>query len=206
MIESERRQVQVVLFDGFELLDLCGPLEVFGLADRFETTLIGPEAGPVASSQGTKLLADRSYADAPPPDIVLVPGGPGTRSLVLDQAWLGWLADWAAPADLIAAVCTGSALLAAAGLLEGRRATSNRRAFAWVSRQGRQVTWLDQVRWVEDHGRWTSAGVSAGLDLSLALVRRLCGDVTAREVATRMEYDWRDAAAEQTVCRSDESR
>src|SRR6185312_7088301 len=112
------RRIGVVLFDGFELLDVFGPLEIFGvLEDQFAIMLIGPAAGPVASIQGPASMCDVGYAGAPPCDIVLVPGGMGTRPLVSDGAFLDWLAGWAKDAELIASVCTGSAVLAAAGLL-----------------------------------------------------------------------------------------
>ncbi|MDR1189991.1 MAG: DJ-1/PfpI family protein [Bifidobacteriaceae bacterium] len=183
------RRVSIILFDGFELLDVFGPAEVFGLEpDRFAVTLVGPAAGPVTSATGPRALADISYHDAAESDIVMVPGGQGTRRLVTDARWLGWLAEWARPAGLITSVCTGSAVLAAAGLLDGHRATSNRRAFAWASSFGQDVGWVADARWVHDGSRWTSAGVSAGIDMALALVADLHGDDAAHDVATRMEY------------------
>jgi transcriptional regulator GlxA family with amidase domain len=183
------RRLAVVLFDGFELLDVFGPVEAFSLLpSEFEVTLVGPTAGPVASSNGTRVLTQVPYTDAATPDIVLVPGGAGSRRLAVDQPWLAWLAAWAGPARLVVSVCTGSALLAGAGLLDGHRATSNRRAFAWASSFGRDVAWVAGPRWVEDGDRWTSAGVSAGIDMALALIGSLCGDDAAREVASRMEY------------------
>lgn len=189
------RRVGVVLFDRFELLDVFGPLEVLGaLPDAFALELIGPAAGPVRSAQGPAAVADRAYAAAPAADVVLVPGGIGTRSLVADAGFLGWLRRWAAAAEVVASVCTGSGVLAAAGLLDGRRATSNKRAFAWAVSQGPDVTWVPQARWVEDGTRWTSSGVAAGIDMTLALVARLSGDDVALGVAQRIEHDWhRDA-------------
>jgi len=130
----------VVLFEGFELLDVFGPLEIFGvLPDRLQLRLIGPSAGPIQSAQGPRAVAQHSYQGAPPVEGVLMPGGIGTRRLVTDQDFLGWLARWSSGAELITSVCTGSALLAAAGLLDGYRATSNKRAFAWACEQGRGV-------------------------------------------------------------------
>jgi len=122
------RRVVVVLFDRFELLDVFGPLELFGaLPDRFEILLLGEKAGPVRSAQGPIVLADHSYGDAPRPDVVLVPGGIGTRTLVQDRSFSAWLAAWALQAELVTSICTGSGVLAAAGLLDGYRATSNKR-------------------------------------------------------------------------------
>jgi putative intracellular protease/amidase len=179
----------MVLFDGFELLDVFGPLEVFGmLPGRFAVTLVAASAEPVTSAQGAQAIAQAAFRDAPAPDIVMVPGGAGTRRLAYDAAWLDRLARWAEPAALVTSVCTGSALLAAAGLLEGRRATSNRLAFDWASSFGDHVSWVPDARWVEDGNRWTSAGVSAGIDMTLALVAAVDGTAAAQDAANRMEY------------------
>lgn len=186
----------VVLFDRFELLDVFGPLELLGvLPDRFELRMIGPTVGPVRSAQGPEVLAADCYTETPVPDIVLVPGGIGTRSLVGDGGFLAWLASWADTAQLVTSVCTGSAVLAAAGLLDGYRATSNKRAFSWVESQGPRVDWVRQARWVADRDRWTSSGVAAGMDMTLALIAHLHGDKLASGVADGVEYDWhRDPA------------
>jgi len=187
---TSRRRIVTVLFDGFELLDVFGPLELYGvLSDHFQISLIGPQPGPVMSSQGPAAHADHAYHDAPRPDIVLVPGGMGTRALAQDQAWLQWLADWSTPAELITSVCTGSALLAAAGLLDGYRATSNKRAFVWAAAQGPDVEWIPTARWVEDRNRWTSSGVAAGMDMTLAIISRLHGSELANTLADAVEYD-----------------
>jgi putative intracellular protease/amidase len=182
--------VAVVLFDGFELLDAFGPLELFGaLPDRFTITLVGPDTGPVRSAQGPRVLVDHGYDSAPVPDIVLVPGGIGTRRLVDRQPFLTWLRAWAAQAALVASVCTGSGLLAAAGLLDGYRATSNKRVFSWAVQQGPHVEWEPQARWVEDRDRWTSSGIAAGLDMAVALIASLHGEDVAADVAARLELE-----------------
>jgi transcriptional regulator GlxA family with amidase domain len=192
---NETYRIGVVLFPGFELLDVFGPLEMFGvLRDEFDIVLIGPAVGPVASAQGPSVLAEVTYADASITDIVLVPGGIGTRRLVEDSTFLEWLNVWASPATLVASVCTGSGLLAAAGLLDGYRATSNKRAFEWASSQGALVSWVPEARWVEDRDRWTSSGVAAGIDMALALIAHLLGEDRATTLADRVEYEWhRDA-------------
>jgi len=147
MAVGEPLGLSVVLFDRFELLDVFGPLEMFGLlTSRFRIDLVGPEAGPVSSAQGPRVIADRSYADASPPDIVLVPGGIGTRQLVDDKEFLAWLQRWSSSAQYVTSVCTGSGILAAAGLLDGYRATSNKRAFDWARSQGPQVEWVPEAR------------------------------------------------------------
>jgi putative intracellular protease/amidase len=131
------KSVGVILFDRFELLDVFGPIEMFGChPELFRVELLGPNEGPVASAQGPCVIAQRSYQAALPCDIVLVPGGIGTRQLADDPPFLAWLEAWAGRATYVTSVCTGSGVLAAAGLLDGFRATSNKRAFTWASAQG----------------------------------------------------------------------
>ena len=188
--------VGVVLFPGFELLDVFGPLEVLGfLQDAFGIVLVGPTSGPVASNQGPRSVADRGLDDAPPLDMLLVPGGLGTRREVENARLLGWLRERSADATYVTSVCTGAALLARAGILDGRRATSNKRAWDWVVSQGPNVHWVRRARWVEDGKLWTSSGVSAGIDMTLALVASRLGVEIAEELAWRIEHAWhRDAS------------
>jgi putative intracellular protease/amidase len=192
---GEPSRIGVVLFDGFELLDVFGPLEIFGeLPDRFRIDLISQAAGPVTSAQGHQVIAPHPYVAALRCDIVLVPGGIGTRRLVANEEFLCWLRDWASPARYVTSVCTGSGVLAAAGLLDGFRATSNKAAFGWAKTQGQHVEWVPEARWVEDRNRWTSSGVAAGMDMTLALIERLHGEDVALGTADGVEYDWhRDA-------------
>lgn len=185
-----RRRVSVVLFDGFEVLDVFGPVEMLSMvSDQLSIEFIGPQAGPVTSSQGVQVVVTAGYQDAVPPDIVLVPGGRGTRPLVADHRFLRWLRGWSEPAALVTSVCTGSALLAAAGLLDGYRATSNKAAFAWAREQGEDVEWVAQARWVEDRDRWTSSGIAAGMDMTAALLAHLFGLAVAKQVVNRVELE-----------------
>ncbi|MBJ8339152.1 DJ-1/PfpI family protein [Antrihabitans sp. YC3-6] len=195
MSERVPRRVSIVIFDGFELLDVFGPQTLFKwLPKHFDVDLVGPTAGPVASHGGIEVVAQHGYADASPGDIVLVPGGLGTRTLVDDSAFLTWLAAFARDAEFVTSVCTGSAVLAAAGLLDGYRATSNKRNYAWASGNGADVTWVPVARWVQDGNRWTSSGIAAGIDMAAALIRFLHGDDVARGVADSMEYETHDDA------------
>lgn len=185
-----KRSVDVVLFEGFELLDVFGPVELLSVVpDLFEIRFIGPYKAPVPSSQGVAVSVTDSRNDAAKPDIVLVPGGRGTRSLVHESSFLTWLASYARPASLVTSVCTGSALLAAAGLLDGYRATSNKLAFDWVTTNGERVHWVRQARWVEDRDRWTSSGVAAGMDMTAALIRYLHGAEVAKAVTDYIEFE-----------------
>ena len=192
---ASKRTLGVVLFEGFELLDVFGPLEMFGLAaDHFEIRLISENGGVVASRQGPKSVCDDSFNTAPAIDVLLVPGGIGTRGEVNNPVMLNWLKVRSQQAELVASVCTGSALLAQAGVLDGLRATSNKQAFAWASSQSEKVQWQQQARWVEDGKVFSSSGVSAGIDMALAVIAKLVSQQAAEEAASFAEYSWqRDA-------------
>lgn len=188
--QATKRTVAIVLFDGFELLDVFGPVELLSrFADDIEVTLLGPHEGVVRSSQGTEVIATVGYRQAPASDIVMVPGGMGTRPLVEDTEFLGWLRGWAVQAHLITSVCTGSAVLAAAGLLDGYRATSNKLAFHWAAGHGSDVDWAPHARWVHDRDRWTSSGVAAGIDMTGALLSHLFGTERTRRAAGEIELE-----------------
>ena len=182
--------VSVVLFEDFELLDVFGPVELLArLPEEYRIVYVAPETGPVRSSQGAEIVVPASLKNAAPADIVLVPGGPGTRRLVRNQQFLQMLTQLAAPAAIIVSVCTGSAVLAAAGLLNGYRATSNKRAFDWASGHGDGVTWVRRARWVHDRNRWTSSGVAAGMDMTAALIGHLTGPEAATTAAREIELE-----------------
>jgi transcriptional regulator GlxA family with amidase domain len=176
------RRIGALIFPGFELLDLFGPLEMFGLLkDEFEICMVAEGEGAVPSSQGPKAIADVTYETGAKYDLVLIPGGRGA---------LSWLKKVQSDAELMLSVCTGSALLAKAGLLDGLQATTNKAAFDWVAGQGPNVKWVKKARWVRDGAYFTSSGVSAGMDMSLAAIAHLLGKETAEQVAIWAEYDW----------------
>lgn len=191
---DSQRTVGALLFEGFELLDVFGPLEAWGMlamsgACRIVTT--AERAGSVASAQGPKAIADHALAECPKLDVILVPGGVGTRRESNNPVLLDWLRQRSPTAEIVVtSVCTGAALLARAGLLDGRQATSNKRAFPWVVEQGPRVQWIRQARWVEDDRFVTSSGVSAGIDMTLAVIAKLTSIETAEKIAVRMEYVW----------------
>jgi transcriptional regulator GlxA family with amidase domain len=189
------RSIGVILFPQFELLDVFGPLEMFGAApDKFSIHMVAEKSGYVASRQGPKSVVELDFGDDCQFDILLVPGGPGTRAEVNNAVLLQWLREQSEKADYVASVCTGSALLAKAGVLNGFHATTNKRAFEWATAQSDQVTWVKEARWVEDRNVFTSSGVSAGMDMSLALISKLLGPEVANEISNWTEYEWhRDA-------------
>jgi putative intracellular protease/amidase len=185
------RTVGTLLFPGFEPLDVFGPLEMFGaLPDDYRLVMLGEKAGPVDSAQGPKAVADIALGEATPYDILLVPGGRGTRREVENDALIAWIRRHVEACEIVATVCTGAALLARTGLLDRRRATTNKASFDWVTTQGPGGDWQPRARWVVDGKYWTSSGVSAGMDMALALIAQLNGAETAQRVATYAEYRW----------------
>ena len=185
------RSIGVVLFPEFELLDVFGPLEMYGMApESFEIHMVAERSGEVASKQGPRSVVEHVFADERQYDLLLVPGGRGTRVEVDNPRLLDWLRAQSAGAEYVTSVCTGSALLAKAGILDGARATTNKRAFAWAASQSDQVNWVKEARWVEDGRFFTSSGVSAGMDMSLAVIARLLGRDTAQQIAIWTEYEW----------------
>jgi putative intracellular protease/amidase len=189
-------RVAAVIFPGFEVLDLFGSVELLSLpANAFSITSVAEREGAVASAQGLRVVAERAFFQSTNYDILLVPGGQGTRAEVANPVLLEWLRQAEQSAHFVASVCTGSALLAKAGLLDGRRATSNKIAFDWVASQGPAVSWERRARWVEDDKFFTSSGVSAGMDMTLGLIARILGRSDAEDAARRAEYLWHDDPA-----------
>jgi putative intracellular protease/amidase len=185
------RTLGAVLYDKFELLDLYGPLEMFGsVGPELTIVTVAEQAGPVASTQGPKTVAEHSYADAPKLDLILLPGGFGTFPMLESAAMLEFLRKRAPQAEVTMSVCSGSALLAKAGLLDGRRATSNKQFFDLAVRQSDRVDWVAEARWVEDGPFATSSGVSAGTDMALAIIAKLYGRPLAQQIADATEYTW----------------
>ena len=184
-------KVGAVLFDGFELLDVFGPLEMFGMLEGRATLLmLAQTPGNVRSNQGPSCVAEAPLAGDHGLDVLLVPGGMGTRREIANEPFLAELGRQAGAARLVASVCTGSILLASAGLLDGRRATTNKRAFRFAAARWPRVTWVAQARWVEDGKFLTSSGVSAGMDMSLGLIAKLLDWDASIEAANRAEYEW----------------
>jgi putative intracellular protease/amidase len=200
------KRVAVVLFDGFTVLDMYGPVQAFGSCRItrpdgppfrfFEVFTIAERRGAIKSGEGPSTHADYTFAESPPYDILLVPGGFGTREAVKDDAFLARLRAASENAAVTATVCTGSALLARTGRMDGRPATSNKIAWDWVVQQGPKVLWKRKARWVDDGNLITSSGVSAGTDMALALIARLHGRDMAVSAARNMEYIWNDKADE----------
>ncbi|MCZ6711325.1 MAG: DJ-1/PfpI family protein [Gammaproteobacteria bacterium] len=181
----------VALYKDFELLDVYGPLEMFGsLGQDIRIITIAEAAGPVASTQGPETVASESFTSAPKLDLLLVPGGIGTIPELNNETYLGFLRERSSDAQVVMSVCSGSALLAKAGLLDGKRATSNKMFFSLATSQSDAVQWIESARWVADGKMVTSSGVSAGIDMALAVIADLFGTERAEEVAVLTEYQW----------------
>lgn len=204
MADPQVRRVAVVLFEGFTVLDVYGPVQAFASAQiprpdgtplrLFEIITVAEKTGPIKSGEGPTTHADYAFADAPAYDILLVPGGFGTRQAIHNAPLLLALTAASRRAAITTTVCTGSALLARTGLMDNRPATSNKIAWDWVVQQGPRVKWERHARWVDDGDLVTSSGVSAGVDMALSVVARLHGVDMARQAARFMEYVWHEDA------------
>lgn len=195
MNDTRPRRFGALFFPGFELLDTFGPLEMFGnMPGAIEIVTVAQDAGAVGSFQGPAVVAQHGLADCPRLDLLLIPGGMGTRTEVENPVMLDWLRRRVPETEVTMSVCSGSGLLARAGLLDGRRATTNKMFFNEIAAHGPRVEWIKEARWVEDGKYWTSSGVSAGIDMALAVIARLVGQQVSDNLAISAEYDWhRDA-------------
>lgn len=183
------KTVGALVFPGFELLDLYGPLEMLGMnPDAFDIRIVAETLDAVASAAGPRTVPDDSFRTTTHYDVLVIPGGRGTRPGIENVTLMKWLRERAAAAEITSSICTGSALLAKAGVIDGRHATSNKLAWDWVTAQGPNVNWVRKARWVEDGDLFTSSGVSAGTDMSLALIAKLLGREAMETTIKRSEY------------------
>lgn len=199
-----RRTVAILIFDDVEVLDFAGPFEVFAVTDElgdkqlFHTLTIAESPGTIRARNGLKVVADHTFESVPKPDILVVPGGFGTRPLLQKPSVLDWVRQRARHAEVVASVCTGSLVLAKAGLLSGRDATTHYLRHELLRELAPDATVHEDRRFLVNEpagGRGvvaTSAGISAGIDLSLHLVARLHGVAVAERTAQYMEYHWRN--------------
>jgi len=197
----ERKLVGIVLFQNVEVLDFCGPFEVFSITridekrrfeepSPFEVKLVAENEGTVVATGGMKVTPDHTFESCPRLDILVVPGGWGTFQERENPVMLDWLRKSASEVEILSSVCTGSILLGLAGLLDGHRATTHWRFLDTMRDSFPKVTVEYGEHVVEDGSVMTSAGVSAGIDLSLKIVARYCGEEIARITARAMEYPY----------------
>jgi transcriptional regulator GlxA family with amidase domain len=213
----KRTPVGIVIFEDIEVLDFCGPFEVFAATrldetkrreepSPFEVWLVGEKNAPVVTSGGMKVIPDHTFETCPELDILVVPGGWGTRRELNNPAMLDWLRHRASEVEILTSVCTGAMLLGAAGLLDGHRATTHWRSLDWMRESFPAVTVDYDQHVVEDGHILTSAGIAAGIDLALKVVARACGEAVARATARHLEYSYPDTNARRIpVWRADTS-
>lgn len=183
--------IAVLLFDDFETLDVFGPVEVFGrLGDKYSVKFYSLNGGQIKNRHGVSILTERLQDIRKDLEIFLVPGGLGTRKEVDNKLLIERIKEIAIQSKYVLTVCTGSALLARTGLLDKKKATSNKRAFDWVVTNGDDVIWDNKARWTIDGKYYTSSGVSAGIDMSLGFLSDRYGLEFARQVAFEIEYNW----------------
>jgi len=197
----EKRNVGILLFEGVEVLDFAGPFEVFsrtrllpGVESRrseesapFHVFTVARTKAPIRTTGDLQVIPSWSFRDAPRIAILVVPGGFGTRPLLTDEETLAWIRGQAGFCELLTSVCTGALVLAKAGLLQGRRATTHWGACDLLESMNAGVTVLRDQRVVFDK-IFTSAGVSAGIEMAFAVVEHLCGREVAEETARYIEY------------------
>jgi transcriptional regulator GlxA family with amidase domain len=193
-----RRNTAILLFDDVEVLDFAGPFEVFAVTDElaqhtlFNVHTVAEKSGPIRARNGLKVLPDHTPESAPAPDLLLLPGGFGTRALLKKPALLEWIRTRAGTAEITASVCTGSLVLAKVGLLDDKDATTHYECFDLLRTLAPTARVHEDRRFLDNGNVLTSAGISAGIDMSLHLVARLHGRDVAEKTARYMEYPWRN--------------
>jgi len=202
MSPNTPRTVGIFVFDDVEVLDCCGPFEVFSVARTprndddlteklFIPLMIAERPEAVTCVGGLRIEPNATFVNHPPLDILIIPGGQGARlTQLFNRTALDWIASSAPTTTITASVCTGAFLLAENGLLDGKAATTHWASVARLQARYPAITVRDDARFVDEGHIVTAAGISAGIDMSLHLVARLHGDDAARWTARRMEYAW----------------
>lgn len=196
---TRTRNIGILIFDGVEELDFVGPYEVFTMSNEVHghegrerpdrVILISEKGGTITGAKGMTVESHVSIADAPPLDLILVPGGIGTRREAKNEAVLAWLARVSANCEWVTSVCTGSLLLCMAGPGKGKRVTTHWGFIPTLRETGGAAAVLEEVRYVRDGNLVTAAGVSAGIDMALWLVGQMHGEDHARKTQRAMQYD-----------------
>lgn len=189
-----KKSVAILVFDDVEVLDFAGPFEVFSVANElrgyadFGVFTVAPRPGPLRARNGLRVVPDHTLLSCPPVDVLVVPGGFGTRALAADPVTIEWIRSRALAAELTLSVCTGSLLLAKAGLLDGLRVTTHHDLLDTLREMAPAATVDPEARYHDNGAIVTAAGISAGIDASLHLVSRLLGPGASAATAAYMEY------------------
>ena len=192
----KKRQLGILLFEDVEILDFCGPLEVFSVCNRFTASPAFQirtiaTTDPVTTCNGLSVNPDTAPEDCAGLDILIVPGGIGSRALINDATVIEWIEQTSQRAELVLSVCTGALLLGKAGILDGLEATTHHCAYEELRAVAPTTVVHEDRRFVDNGKVVTSAGIAAGIDMSLHVVERLHGPEVAESTALQMEYPWR---------------
>ena len=190
-LQQDTMEIAFIMFDDYETLDVFGPAEIFGrLVDLYTLKFYSLDGGIITNRHGVPIMTETLETVHSNPDIILIPGGLGTRKEVNNERLLEKVKELSQASEYVLSVCTGSAILAKSGLLDGKEATSNKRAFSWASSQSPKVKWDKRARWKIDGKYYTSSGVSAGMDMALGFLADRYGVEFARNAAKEIEYNW----------------
>lgn len=181
--------INFLFFEDFESLDIFGPIEILARIDNVKMHYVSINGGLIKSRQGYEIITE-GVSTINSEGVLVIPGGQGTRTLIDDKKFISELKELCLNAEYVLSICTGSALLAKAGLLDNHNATSNKKAFEWVKSISNSVNWIRKARWVADDKFYTSSGVSAGMDMSLGFVSDMFGVEKAEQIADDIEYVW----------------
>lgn len=185
------KTLAALVFPGFETLDYFGPIEMLGgFGKETQIITVGKSLEPVSSVHGQRIMIDKSIGEKSDYDLLLIPGGNSALDEAKDEELMQWIREASANAERVMAVCTGTILLAMTGVLDGRKATTNKIDFTSTVPLAPNVDWVKEARWVEDGKFYTSSGVSAGMDMALAVMADLFGAETADRLALTCEYEW----------------
>ena len=185
------RTLAALVFPGFQTLDYFGPIEMLGDPTyEIEVITVAATADPVKSRHGQRIVPDITMAERSDYDLLFIPGGDSALKECTTPQFLQWIRDVSADAERVMAVCTGTIILGMSGVLDGRKATTNKLDFTSTVHLAPKVDWVKQARWVEDGKFFTSSGVSAGIDMALGVLANLYGEAKAEETATGCEYTW----------------
>ncbi|MEO0766980.1 MAG: DJ-1/PfpI family protein [Pseudomonadota bacterium] len=185
------KSLAALVFPGFETLDYFGPIEMLGgYGKETDIITVAKGADPVPSVHGQRIVIDKTLAEKTDYDLLLVPGGDSALEAAKDEALLDWLRTVSENAERVMTVCTGSILLGMSGVLDGRKATTNKIDFTSTVHLAPNVDWVKEARWVRDDNFYTSSGVSAGMDMALAVMADLFGMEMADRLALGSEYEW----------------
>ncbi|RGB36932.1 ThiJ/PfpI domain-containing protein [Rhizophagus diaphanus] len=189
-MSKDKLTIGAILFPEYDLLDVNGPLRMFGALENVNILMISQHGDKIKSGSKIGNYTEYNFGNCPEFDILFVPGGMGTRKEVNNPVLLEFIKNQIPKVKYVLVVCTGAGLVAKTGLLDGKKATTNKLAWQWVTSQGPNVLWKKKARWVVDGKIYTSSGVSAGMDMALGFISDVYGRKVANDVALKTEYDW----------------